>query len=465
MFWILCVPLAIYFWQLSTFHETGQAAGPYVISLAVILSWWTASVVAHVKESLADPRAQLIPSYRAPHLLVGAAAVALLCVALPWCVAQWVELPPVVVIGLVALTATLVAWMAYWQAPSAVVILLGLILFLSSNSSAQWMFSAILRGNQPRAALCVLATAALLIALLWLRMMLLHEEMPEYSRLPVSGWRLRPAMTGERGVQRLAAAEALWLNASFGHSLFRAEHVASVYNASLLHRVRHWRVVTSPGLVPWIVGLALGAWICVLPMLERHRQPDWSMIAPVVTIVLPLPFVGFGWLRRWPLLSYEMTRPVTRDKYFLEIGLALFWDLCHVFLAMFVCGLIPVVLWMPNNIADHFFSSFYPVVATSTFALFAVNIWLLRLRNAWLMLFSIIGSAILVLLPFALVMVLADGISTWGRNRDTFGLTRNPGHEWLISTGVAAWVILFLLVAGIMICISAYSRWTQMDLD
>jgi hypothetical protein len=458
LFWILAVPsLAVAVPMLIWPPDKKYMALTMVVPMTALGAWWAASVTAHLKEQLADTRAILLPHFTAPHVLVAVVAMAVINLLIPAGLARGPYLSPLGVAAVVGLASVLTAWLAYLQSVSATGIWIGLCLLLLSRT-VRLELNDVLLGISPIAPWILLALAIVLLAGLILRMLLLDEEKPEYSRQPVMMWSLKPAMTGDRSL-RLAAAEAHWLNAALAHRAYKLARLRNIYDAGFWKRVRHWRLVTGPGWTPWIVAMALGAWASIMPYFEstRNRMPLPEAVA-ILCMFLPIPFVAFGWMRRWHSLGYELMRPCTRRGMFLEVGAAMLLDLVETVVALSVGGAIPMLTWQPDAVLQVVLSPFYLVVLAAHLVLFGFLMWVILLRIGWL-------SAISILLaPFGVAIITGAffWISAWIiLTRYDAAINNNPGAY----AAVPIWLLAVVVLAAALLISSAYGAWCEADLD
>ena len=456
LFWVLLAPTLAIVLPLVIWRPEERA---FSLSLIVPISaagaWWAASIVAHLKEQLADVRSVLLPHFRAPHVLVAVVGIALMILFVPAALGGWLKLSPLGFAAVVMLIAALTAWLAYLQSVPATGIWIAMGLLTLSKTVRLELIDA-LDGTSHTAALVLLATGAALLFALIVRMIRLNEDMPEYGRQPITMWSLRPAMTGDRTL-RLAAAETHWLNAALAHRAYKIKRLSNIYEAGFWRRVARWRIVTGPGWAPWIVGFALAIWATVMPWWEaaRNRSPVPEGVATLLPF-LALPFVAFGWLRRWHSLGYELTRPGTRRGMFLEMGAAMVIDLLEAWIALVVASWIPLLIWQPGLILQMLLSPFYPVIAVSTLLMAGLIIRVLRFRIGWFAAIAILlgtfGTMLLTGL-FFLILEFASG---------PFNATQNP---LIAYAAIPIWLLLALLILAGLLLAHGYASWCETDLD
>src|SRR2546429_9908268 len=96
-FWVLAAPVVAYWVSVFTWPpRQPKAIGPMML----IASWWAAAIAIHLKEQMADWRSSLLPGFRAPHLIVPGAIVAVIVVAMPGVLAWKLQLSIAAIVGL-----------------------------------------------------------------------------------------------------------------------------------------------------------------------------------------------------------------------------------------------------------------------------------------------------------------------------------------------------------------------------
>jgi hypothetical protein len=181
----------------------------------------------------------------------------------------------------------------------------------------------------------------------------------------------------------------------------------------------------------------------LLPVITGATQPMGAGALEgmlLMVMVLP-PVIAIGhWARRWPSLGYESLRPVSRERFLRELGLAMALDLVEAWLVIMACTILPLTFWVPNLPGTLLTSGFLPLSAAVAVIIFATNAWVLRLRSGPLSYAMMIVSAAWPLLPILLNDV--------GARRST-----------------ALSVATVLLAAAIVITLDAYARWRRTDLE
>jgi hypothetical protein len=212
--------------------------------------------------------------------------------------------------------------------------------------------------------------------------------------------------------------------------------------ANLWARVRHLRA-TGVGRLPWAMGAILAVTMLLLPVITGATQPMGAGALEgmlLMVMVLP-PVIAIGhWARRWPSLGYESLRPVSRERFLRELGLAMALDLVEAWVVIMACTILPLTFWVPNLPRELLSSGFLPLSAAVAVIIFATNAWVLRLRSGPLSYAMMIVSAAWPLLPILLNDV--------GARRST-----------------ALSVATVLLAAAIVITLDAYARWRRTDLE
>jgi hypothetical protein len=425
--WLLTA--AYFFFMYVGYPPTTKAQRlGYLVCLLWMTAWSAAVVTTHVKAQLADVRASVIPRYRTPHLLLGilaTLAVTIGCAALSL---PRLQFAPAGVMALVLVASATSAWWGQLQNQAAAIA--GNAIWLSIlNRHVLFAVGAMLEGHNNALAAIMIALSGISFILLWVRQSHMHGGMGEYYRRfhPDAMWRI--------GVPTISDD---W----FGALLRPPIEGRCIAAANLWARVRHLRA-TGVGRLPWAMGAILAVTMLLLPVITGATQPMGAGALEgmlLMVMVLP-PVIAIGhWARRWPSLGYESLRPVSRERFLRELGLAMALDLVEAWLVIMACTILPLTLWVPNLPRELLSSGFLPLSAAVAVIIFATNAWVLRLRSGPLSYAMMIVSAAWPLLP-----ILLNDI---GARRST-----------------ALSVATVLLAAAIFITLDAYARWRRTDLE
>jgi len=191
------------------------------------------------------------------------------------------------------------------------------------------------------------------------------------------------------------------------------------------------------------MGAILAITMLLLPRLTGATDPiGVGALEGMLLMVMVLPpVIAIGhWARRWPSLGYESLRPVSRERFLRELGLAMGLDLAEAWVVIMACTILPLTLWVPNLPGMLLTSGFLPLSAAVAVIIFATNAWVLRLRSGPLSYAMMIVSAAWPLLPILLNDV--------GARRST-----------ALSIATA------LFAAAVVITLDAYARWRRTDLE
>ena len=170
-----------------------------------------------------------------------------------------------------------------------------------------------------------------------------------------------------------------------------------------------------------------------------------------------IPFVAFGWMRRWHSLGYELMRPCSRCGMFAEMGMAMLMDLGETFVALSIGGAIPLLIWEPSHIVDALLSPFYPVVALANLVMFSFVLRVMRFRIGWLSAISILVAPI-----FA---AFVTGGYFWINSMILYNRPEAATTNPAAYAALPIWLMCGLLTLGVVFMCTTYSAWCEADLD
>jgi hypothetical protein len=406
----------------------------YLAALMWITAGSAAIVTAHVKTQLADARAAITPGYRKPHLLLGAVALLAISAGCAALAMPGLEFSLAGLIALALVVAASTAW--FMQLQNLAAGLVCNVLWLSLLSpSVVFAVGAMLEGRNPALAVVLIASGLAALVALWMRLERMHEGMGEFARRSLPLVALRPGATA-------IASGGVGIDPWFESVLRRPIETRCIATANAWVRVRHLRA-TGLGRMPWVMAALMAGSMVVVPWLTGGRDnPAAGALESFVfvTMILP-PVLAIGhWTRRWPSLGYESLRPASRSRFIRELGFVMALDLAEAWLVVTVASIIPLLVWSPQALADLATSGFFVLSAATAIVVFALNVWLLRLRSTLLSVLALALTGLSPAVPFVL----------------------NRGHG---GAGVILPIAAGMLVLGALVTLDAYARWRRTDFE
>jgi len=398
-----------------------------------------AGAIGQAKSQIADARGSLVPGFRTPHVVVAFVWSLATMVLLPLLSHGAFQTPPLGMIASVAAAATAFALLAYFQSVWAVVIGMGGAGLMILDPVREVGF-AMMTGQRNGMALMVLAVSTLVFAMIFYRLAILREGMGEYSRILSDngyfGW-------GEpRGAarQQTLPLTIKWIDRmQLAAADQRLRAIRNVFGATPWRRVRHWMLAAADG-SKWIAAVLLAIFLTALPLFFGGGDEEASVaIGAVMSVLLPVFCVTATWMSRRRSMGYELTRPVSRERFVREFGLAMATDLAEWWVWLTAAALVPVLVWGPPLRVPDVLAMIVLSAAEQVLA-FGILATLLRLRSPSASDGSIMTSIIVVVAP---IMV-------------TTSIPRTPALTLAIASGVAA--------LGTVLTYDAYRRWCEMDL-
>jgi hypothetical protein len=447
--WLLCMHEADYGSQLTILILGGTLA-----------AMGGTLVAAHAKEQLADWRARLTPGFRKPHLVVAAVAFLIAVVGVSAVtVLRYTQVPrelgwPAVAVSssgfmaLVLLAATSWAWMSHLGSPRFVFTMMALAGVVGFTARGREVMVGVISGTAAGLTNGLLGASVAALAALWWRLGTMHEERGEYFRIESFNTRVRAAMTGDRYFRQAAAVETGWLS-EFLQAAHRLDRLSNVFRASFWRRARHWRLVIGHGRAGPLAGAALAV-AGLVHVLVSSRSGDAEialfMIMPLVfSLIVPVTMTASLWPQRWHMLAGESLRPVkSRGRFFREQGAAMAWELASCWAWLTAGGFTATLIFRPSWLLTTQAACTLLVSAAAQVFLFAVSVWVLRLRMGLFLNFGVL------MLTLAFVGYAARQVEGPGSD-----VLRTPSPAWAAA----------LVAIGTLITLDAYRRWLKTDLD
>ncbi len=215
----------------------------------------------------------------------------------------------------------------------------------------------------------------------------------------------------------------------------------NVFAATGWRRVRHWMLSGDMSGAKWPAAALLAAFLTTIPLLTGQSKGDPAVVAlaAVLSVLMPVFCVTSTWMSRRRSMGYELTRPVSRETFIREFGLAVATDLAEWWVWLTLAALVPVLVWGPSlRIADVL--AMLVLSASEQVLAFGILVSVLRVRSPRASDGSIMMSVVVVAVP---IMATAT-------------IPRTPVATLAIAVGVAA--------LGGALTYDAYRRWCEADL-
>jgi hypothetical protein len=419
-------------------HSSSLSAAAGVVTL---VSLGAAIIASGLKEQLADWRSALYPGFRAPHLVVHASLLFMLAVVFPVAIHSRIGVSALGLTALVSTAAAMFIWVILSPVSGSVAWLSALVLVMSP---VQRFVGDLLMEDRPFASSIVLLAAWVAMALMWRRLVRLHERAASGVQTGAT-LRLRASSTGD---PLFSGPRSEPLGARLvQYSSRRFEHMRNVAFAGPFARVYHWRLITSGGWSTPALGAVLALVPAVLLLMASSKEPMLALKAmsdPLVLICTLVPaFVSTLILpRRWVTLGQESLFPQTRRQFIREMGLAMlrdlysawFWSLLLTVAMVVVMSVLYASPKIQFNLFDPTYLWLMLCSGACEFLVFGIIVWLMRYRSGSL--------AVLALLPVgAAVCSVPMALNTFG-----------------------AFAAVLYLLAGGLLCCDAYRRWLNAEL-
>jgi hypothetical protein len=165
------------------------------------------------------------------------------------------------------------------------------------------------------------------------------------------------------------------------------------------------------------------------------------MVMMIMWAIVPIIVSACFWSARWPTLAQELTRPFTRTRLVRVMLSGFALDAGNSFAAFVIAGLSILLLRWPVALGEA--ARLLIFVASIQFVLFAIAVWLLRLRSNWI---SILTLQLLVIGVVILLMPTVEKSS-------------QQSISWILSRSA------IFIMCGAAVFFDAYRRWLKTDFD
>ena len=368
------------------------------VALGMVMGWM-------LKLQFANPRARLLPGFRAAHLVVAGAivgaAIAIQAVLVP---PRGGAVEPLALLSLSLLAIVAAAWIAYLM--SLVGFCLFIILYSACVCAPQYITGLIQALNDsPIVCLGIACVGLAAIAALGVRLWTLSEEKPECSRQMPARWDFtsRAGNRSRRRFEARAVARAHpWLGDLLCRLVLRSSGATGPLRRLLFRQLAGGFSSLSVMIgvfVVMLIVLWLQSWSP-----QEIVEPGEVFFLPFFPVQLVMSMVGGMWLRRWPYLAGESLWPLGRRDFVRDLARSLACDMAPA--AGAHCAII--IVWLQLCSPPGPLGEPLPWLAL-TMAQYAVAyclmFWLVSFRRLWVVLgtlaVSSISSALVIAALFA----------------------------------------------------------------
>jgi hypothetical protein len=286
----------------------------FVMMSAAISSLLACFVALHLRRQFGGPAAKVVPHFAIPHLVVGAAISLGIWLVVPSIQAWRLGLPAWGPIGAHAVVGLLLAVVVCFRQALLLLVCVPPLLFFARSSyfldrSSKLQF---LTGEYPADSLIIvlLALAAHGVAAVFLLRM-------SDRQLAVSDHFAMEIAPADSTAGRWNEWWSVLRDAAVGH------YLADVGRG--LWALKRWRVPVAIAWAQMAVAVAVGAGLAGLTWFASG-QPPGALIGAEIAVFGMLFVPLNAWHMRRGAMPLEFTRPVTRERFFTEIALALAVD-------------------------------------------------------------------------------------------------------------------------------------------
>ncbi len=370
--------------------------------------WLGLMIGMMLKLQFANPRARLLPGFGAAHFFVAAAIVSVATAIEAFLVPVWAgtaALLAVLSVTFLAIVGTV--WIAYLMRPIGFYLLIVLILV---HSFARQYVTGLIQVliDDPTVSLGIACVGLAALAALGVRLWMLCEEMPEYSRQSSVRWDFT-SRAGSRRLRRLEAQaitrgglQAWVLDTPFGLVL-RGNSAAGTWRRLLFRQL-------AGGFSSLSAMISVFAVVACVLWIQSWSQPATEagevVFLSFMPVQLVLSMVGGMWLRCWPFLARESLWPVGRRDFVRDLARSLACDLAPA--AAVHCAMIVVCLelFSPQGALPGHHLRWIGLTAAQYAVAYCLLFWLISTRRFWVLLvgtlsISILSSALVIAGLFA----------------------------------------------------------------
>jgi hypothetical protein len=416
-----------------------EAARPQIVFSVMFASIVIGLLALHLRRQFATPQAHLMPDFFTAHVIVAIFASSLVWIAVPWWEAWRMNLHPLIVISVHALTPVLLGAVIWW--PKAIVLIPAVPLiavgFVVQRRSREFDFATQFMAGEKWEAywgLIALGVAGLAVATWRL------ARLPDVAVATSDDFALEPP--------RADLPRSPWLERMLGlrDAAIDRRLMHAVGRGALLATRRIPGTISLAELV--LFSVAILAFMPMLWFVIGDVAGAWIALILGTGLMLFAPFSS--WRFRCNALAMEFMRPSARDVFLRQMTCAMALDFCvwtSAATLVAACGLLMFIRQHGFNYFDAFAAQ---TVTMWGFAVLLFGIGLATLRfRAWMPFF--IGILICSAIAALYVAAVAEGLM----QRNGF----RPSAYIVFSVFSSMCVLIGLALAR-----ATYRRWLTMDL-
>lgn len=449
LFWLFAVLYLLSIPMGVTFSRWGKETAevfPLVLQVFFLGAYLSFGIGAHLKQQFANPRAKMFPGFARPHLLVGVGAILLLTTASALIAAWPSNIPLLGLMAFILHINSLALWLGANPKPLPLTAFMATVLLLPTSGIGRALFVEITMGREPILAASMLMAHLFGLGVLVLDMAELDEDRLDYERVQAFNmWDMRAGP--QRAFNRNVAKSGNWLirfvSWFASHELERATRRVEgrpINRLKLLALGDNWPNPMALNLV--IFGAIVLGLVWVGRSWFGNEQIAKGMLMQGIPMSMAFVWGSWlAWMQRWPRLGYESLRPVSRQEWVWENGVAIAKTMVvnHVIALTLLTGILLAVL--PDFASSPKLWQTLVVVTAAQVAAFGLMSWVVSFG-------SVMATAFMTA---PLVTAPAFGV---------LAISEKAESAAVIVLCLSAGCIIF----GVLMSRMAYTKWCRMDL-
>ena len=429
-------------------RERGDAASLGMSFQALFFGAYLCFILGvHLKQQFANPRAKLLPTFSAPHLLVSIAITSVATSITIWAASRHRE--------------------AHWLGVMAIAVHVNFMahrLGSSPTNSAAWVFAAsvigmttpvgrgfvveIGMGHEPTLAIAILVSHVCGLLLLMDDMMKLDEDSPSYQIVVnFNAWDMR-APAQRNLIRNMSQRDSGYLRLISWASHRRLDRATSCPATTSAQRVAlfdlgdNWPSSIIVNQVA-VAGIAILFLVLIGGRSSIRTAHELSLLMRIFLVAIMAFVWGFWfmWVQRWSRLGYESLRPVSRREWVWENGVAIFKNIALNHSIAAVLQLVIVGIVLPEFLHER--------------SVWLVLLWSTGLQVLAFGIFALVSSYGSVILMGMVMGTLSTCLMIPGAFM--------PGENGL-DVGLILGITALGAAVGVVITCIAFRRWCRVDL-